>query len=289
MNINQPQIMEEDKYWSIIIRPHKSWFHLDIKELWNYRDLIYLFVRRDLVVQYKQTILGPLWFVLQPLFTSIVFTVVFGRIAQIPTDGVPDFLFYLAGTVCWSYFAAVFAHSSETFYANAVVFSKVYFPRLVIPVYNSISDFFRFLIQFCLFLVVFWLFFPSGQFFFSWWQVLFPLILLEMAMLSIGCGMLVSSLTTKYQDLRLVVGFGIQLWMFASPVIYPLSRAPERYRQFLALNPMATILETFRSVFFNTPLPSASNIIWSWGMTLIILFLGLSLFSRVEKNFVDTI
>ncbi len=294
--LNQPNFVtlavaaeEDPQYWSTILRPRNPWFCLDLREVWRYRDLIYLFVRRDLVAQYKQTVLGPLWFLLQPLFTTLVFTLVFGRIAQIPTDGVPDFLFYLAGTVCWSYFASCFSHCSEMFIANAAIFAKVYFPRLVIPVYSAISDFFKFLIQFALFCAFLWYFFPSGQPFLSWRLVWFPLILLETAILAIGCGMLVSSLTTRYRDLKLVVSFGLQLLMFASPVIYPLSRAPERFRHYLALNPMAAILETFRSIFFDTPFPAAFYIFWSWVATLGLLLVGLVLFSKVEKNFIDTI
>lgn len=276
--------------WTTIILPSYPWYHLDLAELWRYRDLILIFVRRDFIAQYKQTILGPVWFFIQPLFTTIIFTLVFGRIAKISTDGMPDFLFYLSGTVCWGYFAASLQEISNTFIANAQIFGKVYFPRLVIPISIVISNSFKFLIQFVLFLgFLLYYYFHGANLIFSWWCLTLPFIILQMALLGIACGILISSLTTKYRDLSLVVTFGVQLWMFVTPVVYPLSQIPLKYRYYFAANPMAPVLETFRSIFLGTKSMNQEYLILGWLSTLTLLFLGLILFRRVEKNFMDTI
>jgi homopolymeric O-antigen transport system permease protein len=281
---------ESREAWTTIIRPRHPWFSLDLRELWQYRDLIWLFVRRDLVAQYKQTILGPIWFFLQPLFTTIVFTVVFGRIAKIPTDGIPDFLFYLSGTVCWSYFAVCLTETSDTFFRNAGIFGKVYFPRLVIPISIVISNLFKFLIQFLLFLCFLICFCLKGAGAAPGLLVFaLPLMLLQMALLGLGCGMIISSMTTKYRDLSLLVTFGIQLWMYATPVVYPMSQIPEHYRSLFALNPMAALLEGFRLAFLGTGSFDASYVASSLTVTAILLFCGLCLFSRVERTFMDTV
>jgi lipopolysaccharide transport system permease protein len=276
--------------WTTVIRPKHPWFSLDFKELWHYRDLIWLFVRRDLVAQYKQTILGPIWFFLQPLFTSVVFTVVFGRIAKIPTDGIPDFLFYLSGTVCWSYFAICLTETSDTFFRNAGIFGKVYFPRLVIPISIVISNLFKFLIQFLLFLCFLLYFCIKGAAIAPGPLVLaLPLMLIQMALLGLGCGMIISSMTTKYRDLSLLVTFGVQLWMYATPVVYPMSQIPEHYRPLFALNPMAALTEGFRLAFLGAGSFDALYVAASLTVTAILLFCGLCLFSRVEKTFMDTV
>lgn len=276
--------------WTTIIRPRHPWFHLELGELWRYRDLVVMFVRRDFVAQYKQTILGPLWFFLQPLFTTIIFTVVFGHIARISTDGVPGFLFYLAGTVCWGYFATCLTETSNTFIANAQIFGKVYFPRLVIPLAIVISNIFKFLIQFCLFLGFLVYFYLKGApLVVSPWALALPLLILQMALLGIACGTLVSAMTTKYRDLTLVVGFGVQLWMFATPVVYPLSQIPAPYRHYFAVNPMAPVIESFRAIFLGTRSITPEYLVLGWVITLSLLCLGLVLFNRVEKRFMDTI
>ena len=281
---------EAPGYWTSIIKPRKPWFHLDLHELWNYRDLILLFVRRDFVAQYKQTILGPLWFFLQPLFTTIVFTVVFGRIARIPTDGIPDFLFYLSGTVCWAYFAICLTEISDTFFKNAQIFGKVFFPRLVVPISIVISNVLKFLVQFSLFLVVLGFFLVKGtQVRPNLWIVALPILVLQMGVLGLGCGIIVSAMTTKYRDLSLLVTFGVQLWMYATPVVYPLSQIPEQYRFYLALNPMTAVVESFRQAFLGTSSIGAEQVLVSWVVTLGLLFLGIILFSRVEKTFMDTV
>jgi lipopolysaccharide transport system permease protein len=281
---------ENSTYWTSVIRPRSPWFHLDLHELWNYRDLILLFVRRDFVAQYKQTILGPLWFFLQPLFTTIVFTVVFGRIARIPTDGIPDFLFYLSGTVCWAYFAVCLTETSDTFFKNSQIFGKVFFPRLVVPVSIVISNILKFLVQFALFLVVLGFFvMGSGQVRPNFWILALPLLILQMGMLGLGCGIIVSAMTTKYRDLSLLVTFGVQLWMYATPVVYPLSQIPEKYRFYFSLNPMTAVVESFRRAFLGTSSIGAEQILLSWAITVVFLFLGIVLFSRVEKTFMDTV
>jgi lipopolysaccharide transport system permease protein len=281
---------QEDEQWTTIICPQHPWFQLDLGELWKYRDLIQLFIRRDFVAQYKQTILGPLWFILQPLFTTLVFTVIFGKIAKIPTDGLPQFLFYLAGTICWGYFAECLNQTSQTFLANAGIFGKVYFPRLTVPIAKVISYIFKFIIQFTIFLVFLFYYYQQGAPVHpNLGGLALPLILIQMAVLGIGCGLIVSSLTTKYRDLSLVVSFGVQLWMFATPVVYPLSQIPEKYRIYFALNPMTSVVEGFRAAFLGTGALSATYYLLGVLVTLAIFFVGIVLFNRIEKTFVDTI
>ena len=252
--------------------------------------MIQLFVRRDFVAQYKQTILGPLWFILQPLFTTLVFTIIFGKIAKIPTDGLPQFLFYFAGTICWGYFAECLNQTSQTFLANAGIFGKVYFPRLTVPISKVISYIFKFFIQFAMFLIFLVYYYWQGAPVHPNLGVLaLPLIVIQMAFLGIGCGLIVSSLTTKYRDLGLVVSFGVQLWMFATPVVYPLSQIPEKYRIYFALNPMTSVVEGFRAAFLGAGSLSAPYYLLGVLITLAICFVGIVLFNRIEKTFVDTI
>jgi lipopolysaccharide transport system permease protein len=280
----------ESEAWTTIIGPHHSWYRLNFREIWHSRDLVRLLVRRDFVTAYKQTILGPLWFFLQPLLATIVFTVVFGRIAKIPTQGVPDFLFYLAGTVCWGYFAGCLTKNADTFLTNAAVFGKVYFPRLVAPLSVSIAQIFQFLIQFSLFVGFLVYYIWAGAAIKVTAAVLIlPLLMVQMGLLGAGTGLLVASLTTKYRDLRMVVGFGTQLWMFATPIVYPLSQVPERYQILFALNPMSAVVEGFRGAFLGTGFPGAAFTAISWVITAGLLCLGLVSFNRVEKTFIDTI
>jgi homopolymeric O-antigen transport system permease protein len=281
---------QEGEPWTTVICPQHPWFKFDLRELWQYRDLIQLFVRRDFVALYKQTVLGPLWFILQPLFTTLVFTVIFGKIAKIPTDGLPQFLFYFAGTVCWSYFAECLNQTSQTFLANAGIFSKVYFPRLAVPLSKVISNIFKFFIQFAMFLIFLFYFYQKGApVHTNLWVMALPLIVLQMAILGIGCGLIVSALTTKYRDLSLVVTFGVQLWMFATPVVYPLSQIPEKYRIYFALNPMTSVVEGFRAAFLGAGSLSPPYYLLGVLITLAICFVGIVLFNRIEKTFVDTI
>ncbi len=287
MNLTAEQ---ENEQWTSVIRSRTRWFDLNLPELWKYRDLIMLFVRRDFVAIYKQTVLGPLWFLLQPLFSTLVFTVIFGRIAHIPTDGLPQVVFYMAGIVTWNYFSSCLTKTSDTFTSNAVIFGKVYFPRLAVPVSAVITNLLTFGIQFVLFLLFMAFFSLKGSAIRpNYWVLLTPLLLLQMAALGLGFGILVSSLTTKYRDLTFVVGFGVQLWMYATPVVYPMSQIPRRWQWLYTLNPMAAVVETFRFAF----LGAGSIQAWQLGLSLLVtslvLLFGIILFSRIEKTFMDTV
>jgi len=281
---------QDNNQWTSVIRPVSGWFDIHLDELWQYRDLIMLFVRRDFVSVYKQTILGPVWFLLQPIFTTVVFTIIFGRIAKIPTDGLPQPLFYMAGVVAWSYFAGCLNKTSNTFVGNAGIFGKVYFPRLTVPISNVISSLISFAIQFALFLCLLGYYIASGASIRITPLVFFvPLLLLQMAALGLGFGIIVSSLTTKYRDLTQLVGFGVQLWMYATPVVYPISRIPQKWQWIVAINPIAPLIEAFRYIFLGAGTVTAMQMGLSVGITLLVLFIGIVLFSRIEKSFMDTV
>jgi len=277
--------------WTEEITPKTKWFDIRIDELWRYRDLIGLFVYRDFVAIYKQTILGPLWHIIQPLFTTIVFSVVFGNIAQINTDGVPHFLFYLCSITIWNYFANSINTTSNVFVTNASIFGKVYFPRLTVPVANVISGFMAFTIQFVLFLGVYLFFIFSGKANFTpnAWVLLVPVFAFNMALLGLGLGIIVSSLTTKYRDLTYAVGFGVQLLMYVSGVIHPLSYISEDKRFYILLNPIFTVIEGFRFAFFGKGVFEPMMLAYSLGTSLVIFLIGVALFHKVEKNFMDTV
>ncbi len=276
--------------WDLIIKPKTGWFDIDLKELWRYRDLISMFVKRDFVTLYKQTILGPLWYIIQPLFTTLVFTIIFGRVAKIPTDSLPPFLFYMAGNVMWGYFAGSLTATSNTFNANAGIFGKVYFPRLTVPLATIITTFLQFIIQLVLFLGFYFYYMLSGTPIQpTWWILALPIILFQMALLSFGLGILLSSMTTKYKDLRFAMAFVVQLWMYATPIVYPLSQIPEWLLPYYVLNPMVALVESFRYMFFGTSAIQLSQIAISWGVTLILVVAGVVLFSRIEKTFMDTV
>lgn len=274
----------------MVIQPQRSWLDLRLGELWHYRDLVMLFVRRDFVSVYKQTILGPLWYLIQPLLTTIVFTVIFGSIAKLPTDGLPAFLFYLSGTVIWGYFSECLNKTSLTFVSNAGLFGKVYFPRLAVPVSILISNLITFAIQFGLFIVFMLYFWLSGSNVQpNIWILLAPVLLLMMAGLGLGFGIIVSSMTTRYRDLRFLVGFGVQLWMYATPVIYPVSAVPERFQWLIRANPLTPIVEAFRYAFLGAGSVSALNLLYSFGFMLAVLLIGTLVFNRVEATFMDTV
>lgn len=284
------QLKSPDEQWTVRIRAQQGLFDLRLDELWQYRDLILLFVWRDFVSVYKQTILGPLWHLVQPLLTTITFTVIFGRVAKLPTDGVPDFLFYMAGTVVWSYFAACVTTTSTTFVANASLFGKVYFPRLAIPISILISKLIAFAIQFVFFLVFLAFFALRGsEIQPNAWMLLTPLLLLMMAGMGLGVGIIVSALTTRYRDLAYLVTFGVQLWMYATPVIYPVSTVPPRFRPLVMANPMATVVESFRYAFLGSGTTSVGYLLFGLGVVVVILAVGLFLFTRVERTFMDTV
>ncbi|MBP7213719.1 MAG: ABC transporter permease [Anaerolineaceae bacterium] len=276
--------------WDMVISPRKKWYDLQLAEVWNYRDLIGMFVRRDFVSRYKQTILGPLWFLLQPLMTSLVFQVVFGNIAQLPTDGLPQLLFYMSGTVMWSYFSSCLNGTSQTFIGNAQLLGKVYFPRLVLPISVVISNMINFAIQLLFFLVLVGVFlFRGAEIRFTAWAFTLPLLVLLMAGLGLGLGIIVSSLTTKYRDLQNLVSFGVNLLMYLTPVIYPVSSIPQQWRFLADWNPVTPIIETFRMGFLGAGDTSWARLGYSAIFTVVILFIGIVIFNRVEKTFIDTV
>ena len=276
--------------WSLIIRPKTGWFDLHLAELWRYRDLTTLFVWRDFVAQYKQTILGPLWHLLQPLFTTILFTLIFGRIAKLPTDNIPPMLFYMAGITAWTYFSECLNRTSTTFLTNASIFGKVYFPRLCVPLSVVISNLIKFAIQFALFLGFLAFFWMKGAPIHPNISILLtPILLLMMAALGLGTGIIVSALTTKYRDLQVLVTFGVQLAMYATPVIYPLSMFPNSARWIIVVNPMAPIIEAFRYAFLGQGLFSWGYLGISAAIIAAILFIGIVLFNHVERTFMDTV
>ena len=276
--------------WDVVIKPVHGWFNVNYKEIIQYWGLILLFVRRDFVVFYKQTILGPLWYIIQPLFNTLVFTLIFGEVAKIPTDGIPPFIFYLSGTVVWGYFSVCLNLTGKTFVANAGVFGKVYFPRITVPISIAISTVFHFLIQFALFL----------GFFIYFWYVgtdikpniyvfTLPLIVLHMAVLSIGMGLIISAATAKYRDLAFAMGFLVQLWMYLTPVVYPLSEVPDRFKIFILINPMTAVVESFRGAFLGVSSITLQGLLLSIILTILVFIGGIIIFSRVEKTFMDTV
>lgn len=276
--------------WDKVITPPSGFFSLNFRELIAYVDLLLLLIKRDFSVAYKQTVLGPLWFIIQPLMTSTVFTIIFSKVAEIPTDGIPPFLFYLAGNVLWILFSSTLTATSSTFVTNNAIFKKVYFPRLIVPLATSISGMFKSLVQFGLFLTVYaYVSFQSGAIHMSFDIVYVPLLILQLVILSMSCGLVLSSLTVKYRDLQFALGFFLQLWMYASPIVYPLSQVPERYEIFYQLNPVVAVVEEFRHAFFSTGAPSAEGFVASIGITLLLFITGLLLFNRAEKTVIDTV
>ncbi len=286
-----PVLSPELEHWDMVIEPHRHLFDLKLVDLWRYKDLVMLFVRRDFVSVYKQTILGPLWYIIQPLLTTVIFTFIFGSVAKLPTDGLPQFLFYMSGTVVWSYFASCLTKTSETFVQNAPLFGKVYFPRLAVPVSILISNLITFLIQFALFLVFVLYFVLRGTVIQpNWlWILLSPGLLLMMAGLGLGLGIIVSSLTTKYRDLRFLVQFGVTLLMYATPVIYPVSSIPARFQWIILANPMTPIIEAFRYAFLGAGDANIAHLVYSFVFMLVVVFSGSIIFNRVEQTFMDTV
>jgi lipopolysaccharide transport system permease protein len=282
--------LAETEKWDMVISPKRNLFDLRLRELWHARDLIMLFVRRDFVSVYKQTILGPLWYLIQPLLTTIVFTVVFGSIAKLPTEGLPSFLFYMSGTLIFSYFASCLTKTSETFVSNANLFGKVYFPRLTVPVSILFSNLIAFVIQFGFFLVFMAYFFLRGTVLHpNWWILFTPVLLLMMAGLGLGFGIIVSSLTTKYRDLRFLVQFGVQLLQYVTPVIYPLSAMSPRYQALIRLNPLTSVVEAFRYAYLGSGSISFLQLGYSFVIMLFAITIGAVIFNRVEATFMDTV
>jgi lipopolysaccharide transport system permease protein len=281
----------EEHTWTIEAKA--SLFDLKLNEVWAYRDLLWLLVRRDFVSFYKQTILGPLWFFIQPLFTTIIFTFIFGNLAGISTDGLPKPLFYMAGITAWNYFADCLTKTSTVFRDNAAIFGKVYFPRLIMPLSIVVSNLVRFGVQMILFLIMFlYYYLADASFQPSWAITLVPIVVILMALLGLGTGMIISAMTTKYRDLAFLVGFGVQLLMYATTVIYPLSTALEKYPKYawiIKYNPMTPIIETFRYGFLGEGSFSWGSLGYATGITLAFLIFGIVIFNKVERNFVDTV
>ena len=278
-----------------ILTPRTGWFDIDLLEVWRYRDLIFLLVKRNFVSQYKQTILGPAWAVIQPFLTTVVFTLIFGNVAGLAPGGIPSFAFYFSGTIVWQYFSGCLSNTANTFVANANTMGKVYYPRLVMPISTVLSNLISFCIQY-FFLVMFIVYYTiiTKQVHPNWWVLLTPVLLLQLAMLSMGFGIIISSVTTRYRDLAKLVGFGVQLWMYASPVAYDMYRMPSfaeggKWHALYMCNPVTSLINIYRYAYLGF-----GTIEWcyywiGWLITLLVLFLGVVLFSRVEKTFMDTV
>ena len=278
------------EHWDLVIKGETSLFDVKFRDLWQYRDLLLMFVKRDFISFYKQTILGPLWFFIQPVLTTIVFSIIFGNIAGISTDGLPKFLFYLSGITAWNYFADCLTKTSTVFRDNASIFGKVYFPRLIMPLSIVVSNLVKFGVQLSLFLVMMIYYSIKGADFHITNAIfIFPVLLVLMALLGLGLGLIISAVTTKYRDLTFLVSFGVQLLMYATTVIYPLSAAPPEYKRYIELNPMTGIIEAFRYGFLGKGEFSVWSIGYSAIFTIVVLFLGILIFNKTEKNFVDTI
>ncbi len=283
--INQPT------QWDLVIRPKTSLFDLHLQDVWRYRDLMWLFVRRDFVAQYKQTILGPLWHIIQPLLTTLIFLFLFGSVAKIGTDGIEPILFYMSGITIWNYFSACLTTTSGTFITNANIFGKVYFPRLVLPLSMVISNIIRFGIQFGLLLIFMIVYYFKGvHITITWYWLLIPVLVIIMAGIGLGSGIIISSLTTKYRDLALLMTFAVQLAMYVTPVAYPLSFLQNKsYRWVVTINPLTSIVEAFRYCLFGKATVTFSGIAYSILFMLITLFAGALIFNKVEKDFMDTV
>jgi lipopolysaccharide transport system permease protein len=281
---------EKSEHWTEVIQPESKLLQLKLREVWRYKDLVMMFVRRDFVANYKQTILGPIWIFLQPLLTTLTYMLIFGRLAGFAPHGVPMLAFYLAGVTIWNYFSETLTKTATVFKDNAQMFGKVYFPRLSMPVSIVISNLIRFLIQFALFIVVcLYYIYQKSSVSPNIYILLTPVLILMMGILALGFGMIISALTTKYRDLIYLLTFGIQLLMFATPVIYPLERASAGFRWIILANPMSSIVESFRYAFLGSGIFNWNYLLYSFIMSIIILFLGTIVFNKVERSFTDTI
>lgn len=275
--------------WTNIISSEHSLFKLNLKEVWDYRDLVYMFVKRDFISSFKQTILGPLWFFINPIFTTVVYLIVFGNIANLSTDGAPKILFYLAGVTLWNYFSSSLGGTSNVFIGNAGIFGKVYFPRLVMPITIVISNLMRFGVQFLLFLVVFFYYWHKGEVTPNWWVLFTPIFIFMMSLFALGVGMIFSSLTTKYRDLSMLLTFGISLYMYATPVIYPTSMLSAKIQPYAKYNPLTGIFEGFKYAWMGVGEFHPIMLLYSTVIILILLAIGTVIFNKVEKGFMDTV
>ena len=276
---------------TLIIKPHEKLWHVDLAEIWRYRDLVQLFVKRNIIVQYKQTVLGPLWYLIQPILTVFMNMVVFGGIAKMSTDGMPQALFYMAGNVCWFYFADCLKQTSDTFRSNQKMFGKVYFPRLVMPVSVVISNLLRFIVQLGLLAAIYVYFLLHGSsIHLTWALLLFPMIVVMLAGLGLGFGILISSMTTKYRDLSVLFTFIVQLWMYGTPIVYPLSMVQDgALRTMILLNPMTSIIEAFKYAILGQGFFSWYALGYSFVFMTVLLVFGVVVFNKVQRNFMDTV
>lgn len=282
------KISESPEYWTTIIQSKFNPLHIPWKELWDYRELVVRLVHRDFVSRYKQTVLGSAWYVVQPLFTSLMFTLVFNKIAKISTGEIPPILFFLAGTVCWGYFSSCVTQTASTFSANGALFDKVYFPRLVVPISQLIANLIGFAMQMALFLFFFlFYYFQGAEISMGWRIIVLPLLLLQMAAFGLGVGCMVSAVTTRFRDLQIMLGFFMQLWMYASCVVYPLSMVPENWRWLYAINPMVFIIEGFRYAFMGQGTVYLWQIAVSFAVGVVVVTLGLIMFNRTQRTCVD--
>ena len=289
MHIIKTQMEHKNTEWTNVISSEHSLFKLNLKEVWDYRDLVYMFVKRDFVSSFKQTILGPLWFFINPIFTTVVYLIVFGNIANLSTDGAPKILFYLAGVTLWNYFSSSLGGTSNVFVGNAGIFGKVYFPRLVMPITIVISNLMRFGVQFLLFLVVFFYYWYKGEVTPNWWVLFTPIFILMMSLFALGVGMIFSSLTTKYRDLSMLLTFGISLYMYATPVIYPTSMLSAKIQPYAKYNPLTGIFEGFKYAWMGVGEFHPIMLVYSSVIILILLAIGTVIFNKVEKGFMDTV
>ena len=282
--------MTSNENWDLIVKPHSKWYDLQLAQIFRYKDLLFLFVRRDFVSLYKQTILGPLWFFIQPIITSLTFTVIFGNLANISTDGLPQILFYMCGITFWNYFSDTLTKTSDTFVANANIFGKVYFPRMIIPLSIVVSNLIKLGVQFLLFIAI-WIYFlwtentihPNST------LLLVPVLIILIGFLGLSFGIIISSMTTKYRDLKFLVSFGVQLLMYASPIVYPLSIVPQKYKWLILANPLTSIIETFKYAFLGVGEFNWMHLAYSFVFTIVLLIIGLVMFHKVEKSFMDTV
>lgn len=288
-HIIKTQMENKNTEWTNVISSEHSLFKLNLKEVWDYRDLVYMFVKRDFVSSFKQTILGPLWFFINPIFTTVVYLIVFGNIANLSTDGAPKILFYLAGVTLWNYFSSSLGGTSNVFVGNAGIFGKVYFPRLVMPITIVISNLMRFGVQFLLFLVVFFYYWYKGEVTPNWWVLFTPIFILMMSLFALGVGMIFSSLTTKYRDLSMLLTFGISLYMYATPVIYPTSMLSAKIQPYAKYNPLTGIFEGFKYAWMGVGEFHPIMLVYSSVIILILLAIGTVIFNKVEKGFMDTV
>lgn len=282
--------MQKEEHWDLTIKPQTHWYDLRIKEIFKYKDLLFLFVKRDFISIYKQTILGPLWFFIQPIITAMTFTVIFGNLAKISTDGLPQILFYMCGITLWNYFADTLTKTADTFSSNVNIFGKVYFPRMIVPLSVVVSNLIKLGIQFLLFLCI-WIYYliqtdlihPNKM------LMLIPYLIILIGFMALSFGIIISSLTTKYRDLKFLVTFGIQLMMYASPIVYPLSIVPEKYKWIIVANPVTSIIESFKYAFLGVGEFNWFYLGYSTLFTIVLFMIGLVIFHRVEKSFMDTV